>query len=410
MRLLPNTDFRFLVGASTASQVGDWSARLALALLIFERTDSPTAVGLVAALLVLPWLGPGQWLAVQGDRLDRRRLLVICDLTRGLVFLLIGSLDLPIPVLLGLVVIAATIDPVFEANRSALIIDIVPDDDYAVAIQTSHAINQGSQLAGFAVGGLLVAALGASGALALNGVTFLLSAWLMSRIRASSRAERSGTKPNLAQAWQFLVGDRLALVAVAATFVTVGSAMAIESQVAVYGSEVAGFSGLGIGLLAALVPAATLLAVVFLSTNGDDKAVLIRGLRLALLGSIPAGVLLTLGSNLAVIATGYALVGVVFTFSTAANIAIGRRIPAGIRAGTFAVLQALVFIATSLGSVLGGLASDLFGSRSAAGGAMVICAGSCVAAGILLHREGDGSFAPDVDSVVRGQGAHSNPD
>ncbi len=388
MRVPRSRDFRTLIVASIASQLGDWAARLALSLLVFARTGDPTAVGIVAALLVLPWLGPGQWLAIQGDRMDRRLLLVTCDLTRGAVFLLIGLVDLPIPLLLALVFVAATADPVFEANRSALIVDLVPDDDYPPAIQLANAINQGAQLAGFAAGGVLSAALGPAGALTLNGGTFLLSAALISRIRTKPDAQRAGAKPSLAQAWQFLATDRLSLIAVATTFITVAAAMAIESQAAVYGPTVADLAEAGTGLLAAIVPAATLMAIVLLKTGGGDLAVLHRGLALAFGASVSASLALGRGEDRASVFVGYALVGVVFTFSTAANIAVGRRIPAHIRSGTFGVLQALVFIATSLGAALGGAAAQLAGSTRAAAAAMAISAVACLGAVIGLRGVG----------------------
>ncbi len=385
MRVPRSRDFRTLVAASIASQLGDWAARLALSLLVFARTGDPTAVGIVAALLVLPWLGPGQWLAIQGDRMDRRNLLVGCDLTRGAVFLTIGLVDLPLPVLLVLVFVAATADPVFEANRSALIVDLVPEEDYPPAIQVANAINQGAQLAGFAAGGLLSAALGPAGALSLNGATFLLSAALISRIRTKADAQRSGAKPSLAQAWQFLATDRMSLIAVATTFVTVAAAMSIESQVAVYGPTVGGLAEAGTGLLAAVVPASTFLAIVLLKTGGGDLAVLHRGLSLAFGASIAASLALGRGESRAGVFVGYALVGVVFTFSTAANIAVGRRIPVQVRSGTFGVLQALVFVATSLGAALGGVAAQFTGSRRAAALAMIVSGTACVAAVVGLR-------------------------
>ncbi len=385
MRVPASRDFRTLVAASIASQLGDWAARLALSLLVFARTDDPKAVGLVATVLVLPWLGPGQWLAALGDRVDRRRLLMACDIIRGASFLLIGFVELSLLPLVIVVTIAATADPVFEANRSALIVDLVPDDDYPAAIQVAGAINQAAQLAGFASGGLLAALLGASGALALNGVTFLFSALLLSQIRTRTETQRAGSKPKLSHAYRFLANDRVSLIAVATTFVTVACAMAIESQAVVYGGDIVDLSDAGTGLLAAVVPAATLLAILDLNTEGSDHDVLEQGLIVAFMASIPAAFLLGTGANQASAFVGFAMVGMVFTFSTSANIAVGRRIPSDIRAGTFGVLQALVFLATSLGTAAGGIFAQSIGSERAAAGAMVATAAMALAATTALR-------------------------
>ncbi|MEZ5225794.1 MAG: MFS transporter [Acidimicrobiales bacterium] len=385
MRVPPSRNFRTLIGASVASQLGDWAARLALSLLVYERTGDPSTVGLVATILVLPWLGPGQWLAAWSDRLDRRRLLMGCDIVRGAVFVAIGFVNLPLPVLLPMIALAATIDPVFEANRSALIVDIVPEDDYPAAIQVAGAINQASQLIGFSLGGVLSALLSPSGALALNGASFLLSALLISHIRVTSTTDRSTTSPSLSQAYRFLADDPLSRTAVIVTFLTVAAAMAVESQAVVYGSAVVGLDDVGTGLLAAIVPAATLLSIMDLRTDGDDREVLEQGLFLAVAAAIPAAILLGGGFNRASAFVGYAAVGLIFTFSTAANIAVGRRIPAESRAGTFGVLQAMVFLATSLGAALGGVGADLVGSKQAAAIAMLVTAASSLA-GVTLLR------------------------
>ncbi len=372
MRVPQSRDFRTLVAASIASQLGDWAARLALSLLVFERTGDAKAVGLVAMVLALPWLGPGQWLATQGDRVDRRRLLMGCDTLRGAIFVTIGFFELSLPVLIVLIALAATIDPVFEANRSAMVLDLVPNEDYPAAIQVSNAINQAAQLGGFAVGGALAAVFSPSGALALNGATFLLSALLISRIRTRTTSKRSATSPSIRQAWSFLANDRLSLVAVATTFLTVASAMTVESQAVVYGSDVVGLGKAATGLLAAVVPAATLLSIMNLETDGDDHDILEQGLFLALVASVPAALLLGTARTEASAFVGYALVGLVFTFATAANIAVGRRIPSHIRAGTFGVLQALVFLATSLGAAIGGFGAELVGSKQTAALAMLV--------------------------------------
>jgi hypothetical protein len=388
VRIIPNRDYRFLVAGGIVSELGDWAARLALALLVFERTGSATAVGLTAALLVLPWLGPGQWLAAQGDRLDRRRLLFLSDAVRGALFLVIGLTDLPLGALLPLVALAATIDPVFEANRAALLVDVVSKEDYADGIQFNHVLDQGAQVFGYVAGGVLVAWLGSGPALAVNGVTFLASALLISAIRRSSAGERPSVSPSLANAWRFLRADRLCLLAAAVTAVTLFASMAVEAQAAVYGSIVAGLSGRGVGLLAAAVPLATLVGVMLVRTAGDDEALLRRGLLIGAAAGAPGAILLGVGGSGPLAFGGYAAAGLVVVFGTTANIVVGRRIPDGIRASTFAVLQGAMFVAVSLGAVAGGLTSDLLSPQGAGAMAMALACATCAAGVLGLRRLG----------------------
>lgn len=388
MRIIPNRDYRLLVAGGIVSQLGDWASRLALALLVYERTGSATAVGLAAALLVLPWLGPGQWLGAQGDRLDRQRLLVLCDWTRAGIFIAIGGFELPLLPILGLVTIAATIDPVFEANRSALLTESVSRDDYADAIQFNVSLDRAAQLVGYASGGALVAWLGAGPTLALNGATFVVSALLLSGVRKRPPASLERPAPSLREAWLYLWQDKVSFVAVGVTMVTVLAGMSIESQAAVYGSVVAELGGAGIGALAAIVPAVTLIGVSVLRTSGSDLDLLRRGLLLTGAFAVAGAIVLGWGRSPITTYVGFGLVGGVFLFSTLANIVVGRRIPDGIRASTFGVIQAMVFVAFSSGAGVGGIASDLLSPSLAASLMMLIAAGVACFGLVSIRRLG----------------------
>ena len=98
LRLTTGRDFRLIWSASIASQLGDWAARLALALLVLERGGGATTVGVIGALFVVPWLGPGQLLTAWSARFGRRVVLIACDSFRGVAFIVIGSTDPPIVV------------------------------------------------------------------------------------------------------------------------------------------------------------------------------------------------------------------------------------------------------------------------------------------------------------------------
>ena len=88
-----NRDFRRLFVASVISLGGDWFLFVALGGLLLEATGKATTVGLaifaqeIPVFLATPWAG---WLA---DRLDRRKLMIGCDLARAVIcasFLLVG--------------------------------------------------------------------------------------------------------------------------------------------------------------------------------------------------------------------------------------------------------------------------------------------------------------------------------
>ncbi len=373
LKLTEGRDFRLVWTASIVSQLGDWSARLALALLVLERGGGPTAVGVVGMLLVLPWLGIGQVLTAWASRYGRRVVLIACDSFRGIAFIVIGTWSPSTVPLLAIVFLAALADPVFEATKSAFVSEIVPKDEYAGAIQITHAANQASALIGYAAGGLIVGFFGAEFTLNVNGATFLVSSLLIVAVRQAGVADSTGaSKPSLANALGFLRLDRISAICFVATVVANTTAMSVEAQVAAYGQLVAGFGDEAIGLLSATTPAATLIAVALTRAGTDDRTLLRKALVVAAIASAGAAALFFAGVGGVLAFAAFALVGVIFAFSTVTNIVVGRRLPDGNRASIFSILQGGIFLGLSAGAVSGGLLSEATSPEFAAGAALAL--------------------------------------
>ncbi len=54
---MQSRDYVVLLVAQILSEIGDWAARVALAVLVLDRTDSAAMTGLVVTFSVLPWIG-----------------------------------------------------------------------------------------------------------------------------------------------------------------------------------------------------------------------------------------------------------------------------------------------------------------------------------------------------------------
>jgi MFS family permease len=169
-------EFSALFAAQVVSVLGNIVAEVALAVLVFERTGSSLLSALTFTLGFLPFLVGGTLLAGAVDRLPARRTLVTCDLTSAvLVGLMV--LPVPIPVLLVLIFVAGLVDPVFAGVRAAILPDILgTGPQFVLGRATFGMVWQGSQVLGYAVGGLLLAAVGPRSALAIDAVSFLGSA------------------------------------------------------------------------------------------------------------------------------------------------------------------------------------------------------------------------------------------
>jgi len=169
-------EFRLLWLADIQSLLGDQVARVALSVLVFDSTHSGLATAAVYALTYLPALLGGVLLGHLADRLPRRALLIFGDLVRAALLAAMTIPHLSIGVLASLLVLSVLVGTPWKAAESALVVDILPTSDYPMGLGLRAATSQAAQLAGFAAGGLAVAAIGSRTALAVDAVTFLISA------------------------------------------------------------------------------------------------------------------------------------------------------------------------------------------------------------------------------------------
>ncbi|GAA1682760.1 MFS transporter [Kribbella yunnanensis] len=165
--------------AHAISMLGTIAAQVALSILIFERTGSPLLSALVLACSFLPYAIGGILLSSIADRFPARRVLVVCDVLSALCIALMLIPGLPVGSLLGLLLATGVIAPIFAGARSASLAYLLPVDLFPIGRSLLRAISQVAVLTGFALGAAAVAAVGAPWMLAVDVVTFLVSALLI---------------------------------------------------------------------------------------------------------------------------------------------------------------------------------------------------------------------------------------
>jgi MFS family permease len=178
-------EFRSLWLAQVLSVAGDQLARVAMTVLVYDRTRSAFWAALTYAVTLVPWLLGGLALSGLADRLPRRQVMVICDVVRmvlvGLMALLSldGSTSLGLWLMVALLFAVTLLDSPFKAARSAMVPDILTGDRYVLGVAVSQTALQIGMVAGFALGGVVVSVLRVPGALAVDALTFAASALLV---------------------------------------------------------------------------------------------------------------------------------------------------------------------------------------------------------------------------------------
>jgi len=82
--LLRNRDYMLLWSGQVISTIGTGASQIVYPLLILELTGSPTAAGVASALASLPYIVFSLPAGALIDRWDRKRVMILCDIGRGL--------------------------------------------------------------------------------------------------------------------------------------------------------------------------------------------------------------------------------------------------------------------------------------------------------------------------------------
>ena len=166
--------------------------------------------------------------------------------------------DVPVGGLLILAFLAGLATPPFEAARSAALPDLVPEERYrrrARAVRHLRAVLSGVRVR--AGGGLLLTVVEPETALAINAMSFLVSAFLLLDLRHSAAARPASTlstvSRSLSDGAASLFGDPMVRRALGSSSITGALGTVDEALVVPYADLIGLPDGL-LGLLAAVDP------------------------------------------------------------------------------------------------------------------------------------------------------------
>ncbi|MBE2320180.1 MFS transporter [Solirubrobacter sp. CPCC 204708] len=170
-------DLRLMVGGSTVSSIGTQFTQVALAVHVFDLTDSTVAVGLIGIAQFIPIIALALIGGALADSFDRRKLIFGAELASGFIsaVLLVNAL-LPDPQLWVLYVAAtlfAAASAVLRPPLDALLPRLVERDELKAASAISWSLMSVSGIVGPALAGLVIAAGGVETAYAIDVVSFV---------------------------------------------------------------------------------------------------------------------------------------------------------------------------------------------------------------------------------------------
>lgn len=192
-----NPQWRRLYLARTTSLFGNWLNTLAIVHLLGQgEQTSALALALVFVLKQLPTVILGPLAGVLADRLDRKRLMIVCDVldaTIALSFLVLATWGTGfIYLLAGLQIAVAT---VFEPARQASIPNLARREDLS-AVNALSSVTWSIMFAvGTTVGGVVLATWGWEVAMVLDAASYAVSGILVASVRFPTSDEEAAPPP-----------------------------------------------------------------------------------------------------------------------------------------------------------------------------------------------------------------------
>src|SRR3954468_24121170 len=355
--VLANREFRALYVAQALSVVGDQLARIAVAVLVFAHSHSALLTAASFALSYLPWVIGGPLLSGYADRLPRRNVMIFCDLTRGVLVLGLTLPHLPTAALLVLVTLVALLEPPFSASRASMLPDVVGEGEtYAIAATLSNTTNNLAVVVGFAIGGFVVAGLGASATVILDTLTFAASAALLAFAVEDRPPLLRGPRNMLAElreGAQVVFGDVYLRWLVVSAWLIVGAAIATESVAVPYAAAHGGGARTA-GLLTAALPVGSVIGSLIVGRLVHPSEA--PRYLLPMAPAMPAVLALT-AFNPSAVLTGliWFAAGLFSAMQVIANREFVGRVPRELRGRAFGIAAAGIAASQGIGALICGI-------------------------------------------------------
>lgn len=395
--LRKNKVFLLLFAASTLSILGNAFHSLALSLWVLQETGSAKMMSImtVSNLIICSLLG--SLTGTAADRLNRRTLILSAYLVQSITVLGIAyALTKPdvsfilIIFLTGIVTSAGQFHaPAFQAS----LLTVVGKEHISQAAGLMTLSENISRTAGYALGGIFVAAFGGAWAIFVDGIAFLISFLLVlaagpfiSIVRAAPKQESTFIQ-DVFGGFRYIWSNAFAkavvlLVPVLSVFFL--SCLMLTQVMAVQVWKASPFQ---FGLMEACIPLGYMLGSGLILTAG--KRIRKRGAMVA--GSVlllgPLYAILAVTDSMAVSIPLILIIGFTFSFSTLLiNIILRLEVPEDMQGRMFGVLGSLMSVSPPLGLAVFSTAADHFGApvTMLSAGLMLLLFG--IAAGLGLKE------------------------
>jgi MFS family permease len=412
--LLSNGPLVRLLGGEFVSSVGDWLYLVALLIVVYQVSADPLLLGIVGAARILPYVLLSIPAGIVADRFERRLVLLVTDIARGVIMLAMAWLvatDGPLPAIVTLAVLATCFSCFFGPTIGAYLPSLVRDEtELGPANSAWSTLDNLAFVIGPAIAGLLIATSGLTLAFLLNAISFGLVAVVLWRLPSETpgegdAAERpaverasaaAGPSPSSALRRSALPLAGLALVDTVAGFVFGGlGVLTVILAVDQLGADEAstGFLNAAVGVGGVL---GALSSGAFVVRPGLRGPLIVGALGLA---AGVAGLGLTRSLAPALVAIAIASAGSLLTEVVSTTI-FQRIIPDAVRGRALGTIATISTLAYAAGSLVLPVAAGAIGITPVLVASAALVALGIPLAAVLIGTGGEGRASPTASAAA----------
>lgn len=404
-RALRVFNYRLWVSGALVSNIGTWMQRVAQDWLVLTvlTNNSGTAAGITTGLQFLPIIFLGPYAGLLGDRVNKRKLLLLTQTAMGLCALLLGILVVSNAVELWHVYAMALglgIASAFDApSRQAFVSEVVGKEDVPNAVALNSASFNLARLAGPGVAGLVIALVGTGPAFLINAASFaavIFSLWRMRVHELMPAARLPRAKGQIREGFKYIRQRPDLLMIMVLVFLVGTFGLNFQITNALMATTVFHVGPGEYGVLGSVMAIGTLAAALLAARRKKMRMIYIVGGAMAFGATVAVAALMPsyIWYAAALVPVGLASL----TFMNACNTTVQLTTDPTMRGRVLAVYMVVLQGGTPIGAPLVGWIATEFGARWSLGLGAAVAVLSGLVAAILLYRRRNQTASAKVDA------------
>ncbi len=361
-------NYRLWFIGQLVSLVGTWTQTTAQGYLIYQLTKSPAYLGYASFASGIPSWFFTLYAGAIADRMPRRTLLVITQISMLVLAFILAILTFTNTVQWWHILILAFllgISNAFDAPaRQSFVLEMVDREDMTNAIALNSTMFNSAVVLGPAIGGLIYAWVGPGWCFTINGISFIavIIALLLMKIKFLAPPKReTDTWSDVKEGLTYTSSNPAVRMLITNLFVTAVFGMGIATLIPAWAVEVLGGDASTNGFLLAARGVGSLMGALIIASLGRFKS---RG-KVWTINSLLMPILMVLFAYMRWRPLSYlAMAGVGFTFMMIVNLSnamVQTKIVDEMRGRVMGVFTFFFFGAIPLGSLLSGWAAARIG-------------------------------------------------